>query len=122
MRLKSFKASQLSNTSSRAKGLEARAKCAELETRLAQLDYDEAPRKEARRVRLITECTASNAVSKVYKSAIKEDNEKYLGSDEPDGELDKGTHCQIGREGEQGSEFKGFSLSAREPNSQIALA
>ena len=75
-------------------------------------------KKEAERVILMAECAAVNAVSKVYEDAIKEDNEQYLGSDDPDNEPDTGTHCQIGREGGHGSEFNGSLLLGRELNSQ----
>ena len=95
VRSKSSKASRCSINSSRAKALQAKAKRAELEARLAQLDDVEAAKKEAERVRLMAECAAANAVSKVYEDAIKEDNEQYLGSDDPDIEPDTGTYCQI---------------------------
>ena len=113
MRSKSSKASRCSTTSSRAKALEAKA---ELEARLAQIDHVEAAKKEAKRVRLMAECAAASAVSKVYEDAIKEDNEQYLGSDDPDIETDRGTYCQIGRKRGQGSKFNGFPLLGRELN------
>ena len=53
-----------------------------MEKRIAQLDHVEAARKEAERVRLRAEFAA--AISKVYGDAIKEDEEQYLGSDDPD--------------------------------------
>ena len=108
MRSKSSKASRCSTTSSRAKALEAKAKHTELEARLAQLDHVEAAKKEAERVRLMAECAPSSAVCKVCKDAIKEDNEQYLGSDDPDIEPDTGTYCQIGRKRGQGYKFNGF--------------
>ena len=119
VRSKSSKTSQCSTTSSRAKALEAKAKRAELEARLAQLDHVEAAKKEAERVTLMAECAAANAVSKVYEDAIKEDNEQYLGSDDPDIEPDTGTYCQIGRKCERSSKVNGFPLLGRELNSQI---
>ena len=72
------------------------------------------------RVRLMAEYAAANAVSRVYEDAIKEDNEQYLGSDDPDIEPDTGTYCQIGRKREQSSKVNGFPLLGRELNSQIA--
>ena len=115
---KSSKASRCSINSSRAKALEAKAKRAELEARLAQLDDVEAAKKEAERVRLMAECAAANAVSKVYEDAIKEDTEQYLGSDDPDIEPDTGTYCQIEKKREQGCKSNGFPLLGRELNSQ----
>ena len=120
VRSKSSKASRCSTTSSRAKALEAKTKHAELEARLAQLDHVEAAKKEAERVRLMAEFAAASAVSKVYEDAIKEDNEQYLGSDDPDIEPDTGTYCQIGRKRGQGSKFNGFPLLGRELNGKIA--
>lgn len=119
VRSKSSKASRCSINSSRAKGLEAKAKRAELQARLAQLDDVEAAKKESERVRLMAECAAANAVSKVYEDAIKEDNEQYLGSDDPDIEPDTGTYCQIEKKREQGSKSNGFPLLDRELNSQV---
>ena len=117
VRSKSSKASRCSTASSRAKALEAKAKRNELEARLAQLDHVEAAKKEAEMVRLMAECAAANAVSKVYEDAIKQ---QYLGSDDPDIEPDTRTYCQIGRKRGQGSKFNGFPLLGRELNSQIA--
>ena len=119
VRSKSSKASRCSINSSRAKALEAKAKRAELEARLAQLDDVEAAKKEAERVRLMAECAAANAVSKVYEDAIKEDNEQYLGSDDPDIEPDTGTYCQIEKKREQGSKSNGFPLLGRKLNNQV---
>ncbi|KAK2558598.1 Uncharacterized protein P5673_018777 [Acropora cervicornis] len=119
VRSKSSKASRCSINSSRAKALEAKAKRAELEARLAQLDDVEAAKKEAERVGLMAECAAANAVSKVYEDAIKEDNEQYLGSDDPDIEPDTGTYCQIEKKREQGCKSNGFPLLGRELNSQV---
>ncbi|XP_067045500.1 uncharacterized protein [Acropora muricata] len=116
---KSSKASRCSINSSRAKALEAKAKRAELEARLAQLDDVEAAKKEAERVRLMAECAAANAVSKVYEDAIKEDTEQYLGSDDPDIEPDTGTYYQIEKKREQGCKSNGFPLLGRELNSQV---
>ena len=69
--------------SSRARDLQAKAKQAELEARIAQLDNAEAARKEAERARLRADFAAAVAISKVYEDAIKEDEEQYLGSDDP---------------------------------------
>ena len=78
------KASRASTTSSRARALGAKAKEVELKTRIVQLDHVETARREAERTRLLTECAIAAAVSKVYEDAIKEDVQKYLGSDDPD--------------------------------------
>ena len=84
-RTNSSKASRASTTSSRARALQAKARQAELEARIAQLDHVEAAGKEAERVRLRAEfAAAAAAISKVYEDAIKEDEEQYLGSDDPD--------------------------------------
>ena len=76
----------MSITSPRAKTLEDKAKHAELEARIAQLDQVKAAWKEATIARLAAECAAAAAASKVYEDAIKKDNEQYLGSDDPDKE------------------------------------
>ena len=122
MKPQSSKAFRCSTTFFRAKELEAKAKRAELEARLLQLDPVEAAKKEAERVRLMAECAAGNAASKVYEDAIKEDNEQYFGSDDPDVEPDTGTYRQIGRERGQGSKFIGFPILGRELNSQLAAS
>ena len=44
-------------------------------------------------MRLMAECTAANAVSRVFEDAIKENDEQHLGSDDLDIEPDTGTHC-----------------------------
>ena len=80
---KSSKVSQASSTSSRARAFHAKATQAELEVRIAQLDNVEAARKEAERARLRADFAAAAAISKVYEDAIKEDEEQYLGSDDP---------------------------------------
>ena len=80
---KSSKASHASSNSSKARALQAKAKQAELEARIAQLDNVEAARKEAERARLRADFAAAVAISKVYEDAIKEDEEQYLGSDDP---------------------------------------
>ena len=79
---KNSRASQTSTTSSSARALEAKE--AELKTRVAQLDKVEAAKTEAERARLMAECTIAVAVSKVYEDAAKEDEEQYLGPDDPD--------------------------------------
>ena len=56
-------------------------------------------------MRLMAECAAANTVSKVYEDAIKEDNQQYLGSDDPDIESDTGTYCQIGKKGGKDCKF-----------------
>ena len=90
VRSKGSKSSHASTTSSKAKAraLEAKAKHAELQARIAQLDQVEAAKKEAERVRLTAEsaaaAAAAAAIGKVYEDAIKEENEQYLGSDDPD--------------------------------------
>ena len=56
-------------------------------------------------MRLMAECAAANTVSKVYEDAIKEDNQQYLGSDDPDIEPDTGTYCQIGKKGGKDCKF-----------------
>ena len=81
---KGSRSSKLSTTSSRAKALEAKARQAELEARIAQLDQVEAAKKEAERAKLMAERAAVAAVNKVYEDAMKEDDEQYLGSDDPD--------------------------------------
>ena len=73
-----------STTSSSARALEAKAKEAELKRKVDQLDQVEAAKTEAERARLMAECTIAAAVSKVYEDAAKEDEEQYLGSDDPD--------------------------------------
>ena len=80
---KSSKASHASSTSSRARALQAKARQAELEAQIAQLDNVEAVRKEAERARLRADFAAAAAISKVNEDAIKEDEEQYLGSDDP---------------------------------------
>ena len=120
VRSKNSKAPQYSTTSSEAKALEVKAKYAELEARLAQLWQLEAAIKERERVRLMAEWVSANAVSKAYEDTIKEDNEQHLGSDDRNDEPVAGTHCQIGREGGQGSEANGSPLLGRGLNSQIA--
>lgn len=80
---KNSKASHASSTSSRTRTLQAKARQAELEARIAQLDDVEAVRKEAERARLRVDFAAAAAISKVYEDAIKEDEEQYLGSDDP---------------------------------------
>ena len=83
-RTKGSRSSRASTTSSRARALQAKARQAELGVRIAQLDNVEAARKEAEKVRLKAEFAAAAAISKVYEDAIKEDDEQYLGSDDPD--------------------------------------
>lgn len=77
-----------------------------MEARIAQLDQIEAARKEAERVRLTAECAAATAVSKVYEDAIEEDNEQYLGSDDPDNE-GEGPQSPSLKKGLQDSNFQG---------------
>ena len=89
---RSSKASHASSNSSRARALQAKAKQAELEARIAQLDNVEAARKEAVRARLRADFAAAVAISKVYEDAIKEDEEQYLGSDDP-GDNPECYHC-----------------------------
>lgn len=81
---KGSRSSKLSTTSSRVKALEAKARQAELEARIAQLDQVESAKKEAERAKLMAERAAVAAVNKVYEDAMKEDDEQYLGSDDPD--------------------------------------
>lgn len=50
--------------------------------RIAQLEQVEAARKEVERVRLQAEYVA--AISEVYEDVIKEDEEQYFGSEDPD--------------------------------------
>ena len=73
----------MSSTSSKARALQAKARQAELEVRIAQLDNVEAAKKEAERARLRADFAAAAAISKVYEDAIKEDEEQYLGSNDP---------------------------------------
>ena len=80
---KNSKASRTSSTSSRTRAQETKAKEAELKARVGQLDQVEAAKTEAERARLMAECAIA-AVSKVYEDAAKEDEEQYLGSDDPD--------------------------------------
>ena len=80
---KSSKASRASSNSSKARVLQAKAKQAELKATIAQLDAVEAARKEAERARLRADFAAAVAISKVYEDAIKEDEEQYLGFDDP---------------------------------------
>ena len=70
---RSSKISRPSTTLSRGKALQAKARKAELATKL-----------EAESVRLQAEYVAAAAISKVYENAIKEDEEQYLSSDDPD--------------------------------------
>ena len=88
---------------------------------IAQADQVEAARKEAERVRLTAECAAAAAVSKVYKDAIKKDNEQYLGSDGPDNE-DEGAQSPSLKNGLKDSNFQGTSFEKREENNQSAAA
>ena len=81
---RSSKSSGVSVVSSKARALEAKAKQAKLEARIAQLHRVETAKREEERVRLKAECVAAAAVSKVYEDAVKEDTEQYLGSDDPD--------------------------------------
>jgi len=80
---KNSKTSHASSTSSRATALQAKAEQAELEARIAQLGNVEAARKAAERARLRADFAAVAAINKVYEDAIKEDEEQYLGSDDP---------------------------------------
>ena len=52
--------------------------------RIAQLEQVEAARKEVERVRLQAEYVAAAAISEVYEDVIKEDEEQYFGSEDPD--------------------------------------
>ena len=45
--------------------------------------------KEAKRAQLNAEHATAAAVSKVYEDSVKEDDEQYLGSDDPDMEDEK---------------------------------
>ena len=81
---KSSKCSRSSISSYRAKAVEAKAKHAELKTRIAYLDTVEATRKESERAKLMTEYLVAAAASKVYEQAVKEEDEQYLGSNDPD--------------------------------------
>ena len=78
---KSFKVSQASSSSSKARALQAMARQAELEVMTAQLDNVEAGRKEAERARLRADFAAAAVPLLLAKS--KEDEEQYLGSDDP---------------------------------------
>ena len=81
---KSSKSSRSSISSYRAKATEAKAKHAELKARIAYIDTVEATRKESKRAKLMTEYLAVAAASKVYEQAVKEEDEQYLGSEDPD--------------------------------------
>ncbi|PFX30400.1 hypothetical protein AWC38_SpisGene4851 [Stylophora pistillata] len=84
VKTRSSKFSRASTTPSKAKAVQAKVRQAELEAGIAQLHQVEAARKEAERVKLEAEFAAAAAASKVYEDAIKEDEEQYLGSDDPD--------------------------------------
>ena len=74
-----------------------------------------------RRVRLTAEGAAAVALSKVYEDAIREDNEQYLGSDDPDNEFESAQSPNL-KKGFQDSIFQGTSSKEREQNKQLAAA
>lgn len=85
------KHSNASSTSSRAKFLEAKAKQAELQAKLAVFDKiataekrESDKKREVERVKLMADCEVAAAVSKVYEDAERENEEQALGSDDPD--------------------------------------
>jgi len=87
---KNSRMSKASRMSSRAKMLEAKAKHAELSTRLAVLGEIETAEnikikanREAERIKLQAECRVAEAVSKIYEEVMY-DSEQDLGSDDPD--------------------------------------
>lgn len=57
---------------------------AEMKSRLDNLESVEIARKKAERAELEAELAMAAAVSKVYDDALNEENEQYLGSDDPD--------------------------------------
>ena len=74
--------SSRTSTASNTKALEAKARHAEIKARLAQFEQV----KEAERSKLVAECAAAAVASGVYEEAANEENEQYLGSDDPDAE------------------------------------
>ena len=118
---KSSKSARVSTTSSKARALEARAKHAALEAKIAQLDRVETARKEAERAKLMAECAAAAAVSKVYEDAVKEDDEQYLGSDDPDND-DKVVHCSSVKKKLPGFEIQDSPKKKEELKVQTAAA
>ena len=84
--LRSSRVSRSTVSSVRAKAIESKARQAELESKIAQLDEVQAAQREAERVKLKAECLAAAAANKVYEAAVKEEEDQYLGSDDPDEE------------------------------------
>ena len=78
----SSKRSTVSSTKQRA--IQAKARMAEMKSRLDNLESVETARKKAERAELEAEFATAAAVSKVYDDALNEENEQYLGSDDPD--------------------------------------
>ena len=96
------RSSKRTSTSSKsalaAKAIEAKAKHAGLKTKISLLEEVEAAekqellateavrkaRKEAARVKLLVECAAAAAVSKIYDETETKDSDQELGSDDPD--------------------------------------
>ena len=85
------KSCRASSAVTRVKALEAKARKVELESesKIAQLDCVENAMKEAKRAQLNAEHVTAAAVSKVYEDGAKEDDERYLGSHDPDMEDEK---------------------------------
>ena len=83
-RVGSNKSSRASSAVTRVKALEAKARKVELESKIAQLDCVENAMKEAKRAQLNAEHATAAAVSKVYEDGDREDDEQYLGSDNPE--------------------------------------
>ena len=114
------KVSRASTTSSKAKALHAKARQAELEARIAQLDQVEAAKKEAERVKLKAEFAAAAAISKVYENATKEDEEQYLGCDDPDIDDPYTSHWSKPKRQPEGFNSQETFVKERKPSSPRA--